>query len=228
MNFTILMPVFNEKRTVKKVVSEILNQYKDVNLIVVNDGSNDGTEIELNSIDHENYKVLTYSKNQGKGYAIRYGLRYIQKDGVVIFWDGDDELSTSNIHDIIEFYNKNEDCEVLFGSRFLNNNNIKKYGLLKTFINGVLTWLANFLINTELTDMETAVKTFKTRFINSLNLKSDGFEIEPEITYKLNKISKIYEIPIIYKPRTKKEGKKISIGDGFKTLITLFNLSKLK
>ena len=128
------------------------------------------------------------------------------------------------IFKILLIFTQNENCDILFGSRFLEPNKIQKYGLFKVVINSTLTQLGNLFMKSNLTDMETAVKSFKTKFIKTLNLKSNGFEIEPEITYQLSKLSNIFEIPIDYKPRTKKEGKKISFMDGFKTIITIIKL----
>ena len=216
--------VFNEEVTIKKVILEILSKYPDIDLTVINDGSFDDTGREINSIINNNFKILSYSENQGKGYALKYGLENVSEDGVVIFWDGDDELNSDNIQDLINFYTQNENCDILFGSRFLEPNKIQKYGLFKVVINSTLTQLGNLFMKSNLTDMETAVKSFKTKFIKTLNLKSNGFEIEPEITYQLSKLSNIFEIPIDYKPRTKKEGKKISFMDGFKTIITIIKL----
>ena len=224
MKFTVLIPVFNEEVTIKKVILEILSKYPDIDLILINDGSFDDTGREINSIKNNNFKILSYSENQGKGYALKYGLENVSEDGVVIFWDGDDELNSDNIQDLINFYTQNENCDILFGSRFLEPNKIQKYGLFKVVINSTLTQLGNLFMKSNLTDMETAVKSFKTKFIKTLNLKSNGFEIEPEITYQLSKLSNIFEIPIDYKPRTKKEGKKISFMDGFKTIITIIKL----
>lgn len=224
MKFTVLIPVFNEEVTIKKVILEILSKYPDIDLTVINDGSFDDTGREINSIINNNFKILSYSENQGKGYALKYGLENVSEDGVVIFWDGDDELNSDNIQDLINFYTQNENCDILFGSRFLEPNKIQKYGLFKVVINSTLTQLGNLFMKSNLTDMETAVKSFKTKFIKTLNLKSNGFEIEPEITYQLSKLSNIFEIPIDYKPRTKKEGKKISFMDGFKTIITIIKL----
>ena len=224
MKFTVLIPVFNEEVTIKKVILEILSKYPEIDLTVINDGSFDDTGREINSIINNNFKILSYSENQGKGYALKYGLENVSEDGVVIFWDGDDELNSDNIQDLINFYTQNENCDILFGSRFLEPNKIQKYGLFKVVINSTLTQLGNLFMKSNLTDMETAVKSFKTKFITKLNLKSNGFEIEPEITYQLSKLSNIFEIPIDYKPRTKKEGKKISFMDGFKTIITIIKL----
>lgn len=224
MKFTVLIPVFNEEGTIKKVILEILSKYPEIDLVVINDGSFDETEREIHSIINNNLKILSYSENQGKGYALKYGLKNVSEDGVVIFWDGDDELNSDNIEDLINFYTQNENCDILFGSRFLEPNKIQKYGLFKVVINSTLTQLGNLFMKSNLTDMETAVKSFKTKFITTLNLKSNGFEIEPEITYQLSKLSNIFEIPIDYKPRTKKEGKKISFMDGFKTIITIIKL----
>ena len=224
MKFTVLIPVFNEEGTIKKVILEILSKYPEIDLIVINDGSFDETGREIHSIINNNFKILSYSENQGKGYALKYGLKNVSEDGVVIFWDGDDELNSDNIEDLINFYTQNENCDILFGSRFLEPNKIQKYGLFKVVINSTLTQLGNLFMKSNLTDMETAVKSFKTKFITTLNLKSNGFEIEPEITYQLSKLSNIFEIPIDYKPRTKKEGKKISFMDGFKTIITIIKL----
>ena len=115
----------------KKVILEILSKYPDIDLTVINDGSFDDTGREINSIINNNFKILSYSENQGKGYALKYGLENVSEDGVVIFWDGDDELNSDNIQDLINFYTQNENCDILFGSRFWNPIKSKSMVYLK-------------------------------------------------------------------------------------------------
>ena len=119
---------------------------------------------------------------------------------------------------------EDSDIEIVFGSRFLEMNNIKKFqmGIHRYLANLLLTSFANFIFKQKLTDMETAVKTFKTSLIKNLNLTADRFDIEPELVKELANLKiKIYEVGISYNPRSRQEGKKISFKDGFATLLYL-------
>jgi len=223
-----IVPVFNEETKVKKVVNSLLRNYPMLKIYVIDDGSTDKTTEIIKEFKHSNIIKLFNNKNYGKGYSIRLALTKItpDKNRIIFFWDGDDELEVKDIHKLIHHYENEPNCNILFGSRFLVKNPILQFGLLKILINYSLTFLFNIIAGTKLTDMETAVKSFNSVLLKDLKLISDRFEIEPEITFKLAKLNKINEFPISYKPRTKKEGKKISIYDGIKTIKTIFLIRK--
>jgi len=222
--FSIIIPCYNEENTVFDVVNDICLKFNDAQVIVVDDGSTDKSLAELHKLEHSNLNILELTKNQGKGKAMRTGLDKAKTiSDVVIFTDADKEILINDLSKVFDYY-KNKNVDAVFGSRFLNIS-IKKIfqmGLHRYLANKTLTLITNMIYKQKLTDMETAVKSFKTSFIDTLELKSDGFDIEPEIVKALSKARvKINEIPINYEPRTSKEGKKISFKDGFITLIYL-------
>ena len=236
MNFYILVPVFNEEKTISSVVSSLTNEYPECTIIIVDDGSSDNTKILLEKLNYKNLLKLSLSENRGKGAALKTGLDKIleteseHSENVVIFFDSDLEIDSQEISKVISFYKERPDIDSVFGSRFLNNKNFQNYGF-KFLINFLLTFLSNLITKNKLTDMETALKSFKVKHITALNLESERFDIEPEVVYKLSVLNiKIYEVPIRYSPRTKKEGKKMSIAGGLETLKALikFTISNIK
>jgi dolichol-phosphate mannosyltransferase len=226
--YFVIVPVFNEERKVKKVINSLLSTYPILKIYVIDDGSTDKTTEIIKEFKSQNVIKLFNDKNYGKGYSIRLALSKItpDKNKIIFFWDGDDELDVEDIHKLIYHYENEPKKVILYGSRFLIKNPITEFGLLKVLINYSLTFLFNTIAGTKLTDMETAVKSFNSVLLKDLKLISDRFEIEPEITFKLAKLNKINEFPISYKPRTKKEGKKISLIDGIKTIKTIFWIKK--
>ena len=221
--YTIIIPVYNEINTIEKVTTKVLKLKYPVNIIVVDDGSNDGSEnLKLERIG-KSVKHHKSKKNMGKGNAIRTGLSFMStaKNSVAIFFDGDDEIPTNVIEQIIETYEKNQNIKAIFGSRFLDFpiTHIINMGIHRYIANRILTGIINIKFRQKLTDMETAIKSFKIYNLNIDNLKEDGFEIEPEVTKLLIQSNiDIKEIPVKYSPRSRSEGKKISFLDGFKTL----------
>ena len=219
--YSIIIPCYNEERTVFEVVDEVCKQFAESDVIVVDDGSTDKSFNEISKVNHNNLKALKHKKNIGKGAAMRTGLKNIEKStDIVIFTDADKEILIDDIYRIFNYYEKNN-VDAVFGSRFLKISFSKKYqmGLHRYLANKLLTLLINKICRQQLTDMETAVKSFKSNLINILNLKSNGFDIEPEIVKALSKQKvAIHEVPISYEPRTSAEGKKISFKDGLVTL----------
>lgn len=234
LKYYILIPVFNEQKTIQQVVSELSFNYPEIHILIINDGSTDNTYEILDKINYSNLQIVHLELNQGKGNALRVGLNILsnlQNESVVIFMDADLEIPSLELKKIITAYEDNPETMAVFGSRFLEGNNLKKFGFFKVFINGFLTLFTNLIMQNKLTDMETAVKSFKTSLIKKLNLQGKRFEIEPEITLKLDKLNiRIIEKSISYNPRSKKEGKKMSIKGGIETLkyIFTFTLSRNK
>jgi len=223
--YSIIIPCYNEEKTVFEVVDEVCKQFAESDVIVVDDGSTDKSFNEISKVNHNNLKALKHKKNIGKGAAMRTGLKNIEKStDIVIFTDADKEILIDDIYRIFNYYEKNN-VDAVFGSRFLKISFSKKYqmGLHRYLANKLLTLLINKICRQQLTDMETAVKSFKSNLINTLNLKSNGFDIEPEIVKALSKQKvAIHEVPISYEPRTSAEGKKISFKDGIVTLNYIF------
>ncbi|MBP7793261.1 MAG: glycosyltransferase family 2 protein [Candidatus Goldbacteria bacterium] len=220
---SVIMPVYNEAGTIEKAIKEIekekIKSIK-IQIIVVDDGSNDGTSDILKKIQKKNkkIKVIFKDKNQGKGSAIRDGLKYADGD-YVIFQDADLEYSPEDYNIMLMPILKGY-ADVVYGSRFLGPH--RSFLFWNFVANKFLNFLTNLLYNTTLTDMETCFKLFKSDIIKNIKLRSNSFTIEPEITSKvLKKKVRIYEVPIQYYGRGYEEGKKIKAIDGIKAFFTL-------
>ncbi|MCM8765076.1 MAG: glycosyltransferase family 2 protein [Candidatus Omnitrophica bacterium] len=216
MKISILIPVYNEQDSVAKVIEKVLSLKLEKEVIVIDDGSTDCTSEILDSIISKEKKIRVISQwsNRGKGAAIVNGLSKATGDYVII-QDADLELDPSDIIKLAQAIDRNH--SVIYGSRFLEK---QKVSLLSFLANRFLTFLTNLLYRAKLTDMETCYKLCKREILLGLELKSKGFEIEPEITCKiLKKGYRIKEIPVSYKPR--RTGKKISWVDGFKAIFAI-------
>lgn len=216
---SIVIPVYNEKDLIIKVLEKVKNiNFGDIEkeIIVVDDCSNDGTR-EIIKIQGKEYanKILYHEINQGKGAALATGFKETTGN-VVIVQDADFEYDCNEIPSIVMPI-FNGEADVVYGSRFIN----KEYKGYKQnqFANKVLTSLSNFMTKLKVTDMETCYKAFKGDFIRNINIEEKRFGFEPEITAKVSHAKlKLIEVPISYYPRTKEEGKKITIKDGFRAL----------
>lgn len=217
---SIIIPVYNEERTILKLIEKVkkVDIVLDKEIIVVDDGSSDATPNLLKKI--KGTKVIFAEKNIGKGAAIRKGLSKVTGD-IVIIQDADLEYDVRDYNKLIEPIIKGK-AEVVYGSRNLNKGNKKHSGFFY-YIGGIfLSLLANLLYGTNITDEATCYKVFKTSIIKSIDLKCNKFEFCPEITAKIAKKGiKIFEVPIRYEPRSKKEGKKIRWIDGIQAVFTL-------
>ena len=218
---SIVVPVYNEKNTIETILSrlESVDLGVEKEIIIIDDGSKDGTRDILKK--HESrYKIIYHEINQGKGAAVRNGLKNMSGDYVVI-QDADLEYNPSDFKRMLE-YAKINNAEVVYGSRRLGKGKSPTAGW-QYYLGGVfLTFLTNLLYGTEITDEATCYKMISRNVLNKFNLCSVGFEFCPEITAKIarRKIP-IHEIPIDYTPRSKKEGKKIKLIDGFIAVWTL-------
>lgn len=214
MNSTlsIIVPVYNEERTLTSIMSALDVACKEAEIIYVDDGSKDTSLLILQSNAKSTNKVI-HKKNGGKGSAIRKGLE-IASGTYTVIQDADLEYDPSEIQLLVEAAKKHPNSAI-FGSRFLHKNpNIYKRFLVG---NKVLTWIVNTLYGSHLTDSYTCYKLLPTNIFRELHLTARGFELEAEICAKclLKKIP-IIEIPITYQPRTIAEGKKINIWDAWK------------
>lgn len=223
MVLSIIIPVYNEKNT----ISEILKRVDAVDLtefsfrkeiIIVDDASNDGTKEILEGLENK-YKIIYQSENRGKGVAIRVGLGEVSGDYVII-QDADLEYDPNDYKKILDCALKNN-AEVVYGSRRLSHEN--KYSHLSYYLGGLfLNLMTRIISGADVTDESTCYKFFKTEIIKSIPLKCEKFEFCPEVTMKIAKRGiKIYEVPISYFPRSKKEGKKIKWKDGLDALLVL-------
>ncbi|MEA3463586.1 MAG: glycosyltransferase family 2 protein [Patescibacteria group bacterium] len=213
MKLSIIIPVFNEEKTIKEIIKRVNKVKLDKEIIIINDGSIDGTAKQLKQLKQKNLKIITHFKNQGKGSAIRTGLKYVKGD-IVIIQDADLEYNPNDYFKLIQPI-KNGLVQAVYGSRNLSDNisgkKIYKYGGI------FLSWLASLLYGIKITDEATCYKAFKTDVIKGLDLRCKRFDFCPEVTAKLAKQKyEIVEVPISYYPRSHEEGKKITIRDGLK------------
>ena len=223
MILSVLIPIYNEKDTILEILKRIDSvDLSDISfkkeIIIVDDGSSDGTREVLKGLENK-YKIIYHSKNQGKGAAIKTGLKQASGDYVII-QDADLEYDPKDYKKLLTTALENK-AEVVYGSRRLNPKN--KYSHLSFYMGGLLlNWLARVLYGIKITDESTCYKLFKTETIKAIPLKCERFEFCPEITAKVAKRKiRIYEVPIEYYPRNKEEGKKIKWRDGFEALWVL-------
>lgn len=220
---TVIVPVYNEAKTIGQVIKKLDELYFDnINkeIIIVDDGSTDGTKEILESLRAEglDFKVIFHEKNAGKGAALRSGLAASSGD-IIAIQDADLEYNPDELKKLLTPLIQKESF-VVYGSRFKMENPI----LYKRYYvgNRILSWLVSVLYGQKITDSYTCYKLFFKKTLNDIDLKSDGFDIEAEITCKLIKKGyKILELPITYRPRSLGEGKKISWSDALKGLWTI-------
>ena len=207
---SIIIPCFNEEKTIKKVIEKVkqYNKY-EVEIIIVNDGSTDGSNKILEDIKEKNIKILNHKINSGKGKAIQTGLRVVSGD-IVIIQDADLEYSPTDF-DILFKPFEEADADVVYGSRFLGGSGyVRLHYYFHYLANKILTNICNLFTNLNMSDMETGYKLFKKDVIQSINLTENSFGIEPEITIKLAKKKfKFFEVGITYRGRSYSEGKKL-------------------
>lgn len=213
------MAVYNERATIEEIIRRVLSVPVRVQLIVVDDGSTDGTRPALEALQRQHgFTLLLQDRNQGKGAALRRGFERVSGDLVVI-QDADLEYSPEDYPQLIELICQGR-ADVVYGSRFLGRHRV--FLFTHYLGNRFLTLLTNLLYNTMLTDMETCYKAMRTEVLRSFRLKSSGFGIEPEITAKIFKRRyRVYEVPITYDGRGYEEGKKITWRDGVVALWVL-------
>jgi len=213
---SVVMPAYNEIDTIEEIIRRVLAVPLRIELIVVDDGSTDGTRELLQKLQRERgFKVLLQPKNGGKGSALRAGFAQVTGD-IVIIQDADLEYSPEEYPALIELICAGR-ADVVYGSRFLGRHRV--FLFTHYLGNKLLTFLTNVLYNTILTDMETCFKVMRVEVLRSFVLRSNGFGIEPEITAKIFKRRyRVYEIPITYDGRGYDEGKKITWRDGLVAL----------
>ena len=215
MNLSIIIPCYNERDTVEQVVQSVIDATgPDREIIVVDDGSTDGTrELLKQKIEGKLAKVIYQEKNQGKGAALRAGFAAATKD-IVIVQDADFEYDPRDYPIMIEPI-LNDQADIVYGSRFKGNRPHRVLYFWHRMGNGLLTFMSNMFTNLNLTDMETGYKAFRRKVIQSITIEEDRFGFEPEITAKIAKGEyRIYEVGIGYFGRTYNEGKKIGWKDG--------------
>lgn len=211
---SVIIPVFNEINTLQEIIKRVHAVSLEKEIIIVDDFSTDGTRELLPNI--KDVKVILQKSNQGKGAAIREGIRQANGDYLII-QDADLEYDPNDYIKLLQYAKNNQ---VVYGSRFLENNYFPS--ITHYFGNKFLTWLCVILYRAPLTDMETCYKLIPTNIIKQIPLRANRFDFEPEITAKILKRGhKIIEVPIFYKGRQAGEGKKISWKDGFSAVWAL-------
>jgi glycosyltransferase involved in cell wall biosynthesis len=225
MKLSIIIPVYNEKNTVSKIIQQVLDVELEMEkeIILIDDGSTDGTREILENLEYKNVKVKLHEKNQGKGAALRTGFSLATGDFVII-QDADLEYDPRE-YPILLAPLLDGRADAVYGSRFLGGPHRVLF-FWHYVGNKILTTFSNILSNLNLTDMETCYKVFRKEILDKITIKSKRFGIEPEITLKLARQKcRIYEVPISYAGRDYTEGKKIGWKDG---LAAFYHLIRFK
>jgi len=223
-SISVLIPVYNEKSTIKECIKRVLKADTcglKLEIIVSDNNSNDGSVEILKSINDDKLKCIFQKTNLGKGSNIKNALNYATGD-LILFQDADLEYNPENFPELIKPFLFNN-ADVVYGSRLTGSKITKILGWPNLIGNKIFTLLANILFNRIYTDIATGYKVFKKDVIKEINIQSNGFEIEPEITAKIskNKMLNIYEIPISIYSRRYDEGKKVKWWDFFIYIYTL-------
>ncbi len=215
MKLSVVIPVYNESNTVLEIIRRVKKESLEKEIIIVDDGSTDGTSDLLKNLDDKKIKVIFLDKNKGKGYALREAFKHVTGD-IVIIQDADLEYHPDEYKILIEKIVEGK-ADVVFGTRFLGAHRVFHY--YHYLGNKLINFLANVLLHTNLTDMMTGYKAFKSEVLKKITLEADGFGIEAEITAEVFKRKlRVYEVPISYSGRTYDEGKKIK-GQDFFTIV---------
>jgi glycosyltransferase involved in cell wall biosynthesis len=220
---TFIVPALNEAATIEEVLERVEALDFDKQIVVVDDGSTDGTATILDRWEDRPEVTVVRQENRGKGAAIRAGIPHVEGE-IVVLQDADMEYDPVDVPALIEPIQRGV-ADVVFGSRLSGGRPQRAYLFWHLLGNRVLSLLTNVLFNTTISDMETGYKVFRADVLRSLDLRHDDFAIEPEITAKVCKRKlRIYELPIAYYGRTYAEGKKITWRDGVKAMFVLVDV----
>ncbi|MBM4167082.1 MAG: glycosyltransferase family 2 protein [Ignavibacteria bacterium] len=221
MKLSVIIPVYNEVGTIRAIVEKVRAVPLEKEIIIVNDASTDGTKEELARIEKKfpELKIFHHEKNKGKGGAVHTGISTMSGE-VMLIQDADLELDPNDYPALIQPIEEKK-TSVVYGSRELGIRNQHLY--FSFYLGGkMVSWFANILYGSSLTDAPTGYKVLRSDVVKSLNLRCERFDFDPEITAKVLKRGiTIIEVPISYYPRTKEAGKKIGWKDGIVALWTL-------
>ena len=219
---SVVIPVYNEKETILRIIDKVLQLDFVKEIIVVDDGSKDGTkELLREAVFDGRVKIFFHDRNRGKGAALRTGFGHVAGE-IVAVQDADLEYDPNEFAEMIKPILEGM-ADVVYGSRLSGGKPQRVHLFWHKLGNGFLTFLTDLLYNTTLSDMETCYKMFRKNVIETIHIRSDGFSVEPELTAKIckNKQWRVYELPVSYYGRSYAEGKKISWKHGFSALWTL-------
>lgn len=224
---SVIIPVYNEKKTILDILKEVKKVELEKEIIVVDDGSTDGTRDILKNIKDKEIKVILQPRNYGKGYAIRTGIKHVSGD-IIIIQDADLEYNPQDYYKLVKPIIQGK-AKVVYGTRFPRKKDrffpfFHYFSLRNPYYlaNKILTLASNILYFANITDEPTCYKVFSSDVLKSIDLKCMRFEFCPEVTAKVRKKAyKIYEVPISYNPRSIKQGKKIKLKDAFEAFFTL-------
>ena len=220
MKLSVIIPCYNEKKTIKKIIDKIFFQKINLEIILVDDGSDDGTvNVIKNYRKDSRIKKVFHLKNKGKGAAIKSAVKFISGD-IVLIQDADLEYNPKDYKKILEKFKVNKDIKAVYGSRALNKNNYQGKMTLMRLIriigNKMLTLFSNSINSQNLTDAHTCYKSFRVNTFKKIILEEDDFSFCAEVNAKLSRLNiNIEEVPISYSGRTIAEGKKIKFIDFF-------------
>ena len=220
MKLSVIIPAYNEINTIEKILQKVMAVKISKEIIIIDDGSTDGTREYLSSLKDKDIISIFHKKNMGKSSAVRTGIASATGD-IIIIQDADLEYDPEDYYKLVKPIQEGK-YKVVYGSRY--NVVSKIFGFTHRFFlaNRILTKMSNILYNANITDEPTCYKVFDASVLKSLNLKSKRFEFCPEVTAKVRKRGyKIHEIPIKYYPRSIEEGKKINWKDGIEAIWTL-------
>ena len=229
MKLSIIIPIYNEIKTLEEILKRIKNQtHINKEIILIDDFSTDGSrELINNKLKSEVQKIILNEKNFGKGYSVRQGIEIAEGD-IILIQDADLEYSPTDYDKLVNPI-LNNDADIVYGSRFIGSDEKRIIFFWHTLGNKFLTLLSNVFTNLNLTDMENCYKVFKSSVVKNIELKENRFGFEPEITAKISKKDfRIYEVGVKYYGRKYKDGKKITWKDGLSAIrcIVQYNLFK--
>ena len=233
MKISIIIPVYNEKKTIIKLLTKV-KRLKNINkqIIVIDDGSTDGSsELIKSRFNEKNVKLIFHKYNRGKGAAIKSAIKYIYGD-IVLIQDADLEYDPNDYYKLLEPFKKTN-VKVVYGSRVLKK---KRYSIKKSFptnfrvfANHILTIFSNVINRQNLTDAHTCYKLFNSELFKKLQLSENDFAFCPEVTTKISNLNlSIFEVPISYNGRGYDEGKKIGISDAFRVFSVILKYKFFK